>query len=94
MDTRGQISGLFRREGMNPKEISYDDALDMYDVSIGVEGTDRRFTNRSDSDGTEPLINTDELKAMKKKLQGAEIPDGRVVVRYMLSGSHFKIEVH
>lgn len=75
---------------MTPKEVSYDNFLDMYRVRIDTEGTEDRFIESySDS----KYIDTDELKQAKRRIQFSEIPDGTVVVRNKMIDSHFRIEV-
>jgi hypothetical protein len=95
MGTKEQVYNLFKSEGMNPKEVSYDDFLDMYRVRIDTKGTEDRFIE-SYSDSGEPdseYIDTDELKQAKRRIQFSEIPDGTVVVRNKMIDSHFRIEV-
>ena len=96
MGTKSQIRDLFQSEGMNPKEIQHDDLLDVYRVTIGVEGTDDRFINGTpDSAEGEPSpsVDTDKLKEMKNRIQTSDIPDGTVIVKDMMIGAHFRIEV-
>lgn len=94
MGTKEQVYDLFRSEGMIPKEISYDEFLDMYRVRLDVEDTEDRFIeSHSDSGDEVESIDTDELKEAGSRIQSSEIPDGTVIVRDIMIGSHFRIEV-
>jgi len=97
MGTKGQIQDLFQSEGMTPKEIQYDDFLDTYHVTIGVEGTEDRFIEENPDSAVgepdSPSVNTDKLEEMRNRIQGSELPDGTVIVRDMMIGTHFRIEV-
>lgn len=97
MAVRGQIRELFQSKGLNPKEIRYEEVLDRYRVTIGVEGTEDRFIREPSSldnaDSGAASVDTDELKSMKSRIQGSEVPDGTVIVKDMMIGSHYQIEL-
>lgn len=80
---------------MNPKDIQHDSFLDVYSVTIGVEGTEDRFIEEDSVSGVpdDTSVDTDKLKDMKDRIQGSNIPDGKVIVKDMMMGAHFLIEV-
>ena len=82
---------------MHPKEITYDDVLDTYDVTIDVEDTEDRFieenSNSANGETNSQSVDVNELKDMKDRFHGSNIPDGTVIVREMMIGSHFRIEI-
>lgn len=97
MAAKDQIHDLFQNMGMRPEKIRYNDNLDVYRVNIGVEGTEERFyRDIHEIGGSEPVdfaVDTDKLKGMVSRIQGAEIPEGTVNVTDTMRDSHFRIEV-
>jgi hypothetical protein len=83
-DIEQQLRTVFNDHGMEPSEISYNENTDVYNVSIGVEGTDARYlrsTSEIGADGpTDRQIDIRKVRAMQEQIDGTSILDGTLRV--------------
>ena len=91
------IREAFRRHGMNPEQIRYNENLDYYHVNIGVEDTDERYLRDIHELGTTEAVtqqvNTDSLRSHASLINGSEVSGLRIVVKGMMKDAHFKVEI-
>lgn len=81
--TEKQLRRVFQNHGMEPKEISYNDDLGYWKVSVQVEGSHERFHDMKREIGSsKPVdynLNFHAVKtAVRHEIDGTRIPAGTV----------------
>jgi|GEM_PF-6350263 len=95
-DIEDQIRATFQRMGMNPEKIRYQPAMDAYDITIGVEGTDERFLEGIEGYSDKPVdykVDTTALRMICGEVDGTGMLDGKIHVQDIMSDCHFRVEV-
>ena len=94
--TEDQLRTVFRRHGMEPKEIGFNDNLDRWYVSVQADGSDDRFLEaKGEIGGDAPVdhaLNFTAVRAMEDRIDGEVIPDGTVNVE-KIQDEYFKITI-
>lgn len=95
-DIDEQIRTAFRKHGLEPGEIQYNEKLEYWRVKPQEEGTDNRFMRPTGEIGapgpTDQLLNYPVVRTAAPEIDGARIPAGNLSVE-MLNKQYFKVTI-
>jgi hypothetical protein len=97
-DIGKQLRRMYQEHGMEPNEISYNDNLGYWKVSVQVQGSNERFHDQKGEIGgsipvdynlDSPAVRT----AVRREIDGARIPSGTVrLEKFESEYAHLTIE--
>jgi len=95
-DTASQLRQLFRKHGMEPKEVEFNESRAEWFVSVAFEGSDERFHESKGEIGAagavDKSLDFSAVRAMQSTLDGSDIGAGVVSVEGM-SDEYFVLDL-